>query len=112
MNVINPAYVGSDNMVNWKSTIRNQWAGIPDAPQTQMFSFSSPLGKNVGMGMSIVNDKVFIENSTYVAFDFSYKLKVSERANLYFGLKFNKLLLKNFTMISLQQRSIITMVEI
>ncbi len=87
MNIINPAYAGSDNNINWKSTLRNQWSGIADAPETQMFSFSSPLGKNVGMGMSIVNDKVFIENSTYVAFDFSYKLKVSERANLYFGLK-------------------------
>ena len=87
MNVINPAYVGSDNMVNWKSTIRNQWAGIPDAPQTQMFSFSSPLGKNVGIGMSIVNDKVFVESDGYIAVDFSYKLKVSEKADLYFGLK-------------------------
>jgi len=87
MNIINPAYAGSDNMVHWKSTLRNQWSGIADAPETQMFSFSSPLGKNVGMGMSIVSDKVFIESNSYVAFDFSYKLRVSEKANLFFGLK-------------------------
>ena len=87
MNIINPDYVGSDNMVNWRSTLRNQWSGIADAPETQMFSFSSPLGKNVGMGMSIVNDKVFVESNSYIAFDFSYKLKVSEKANLFFGLK-------------------------
>ena len=83
MNIINPAYAGSDNMVHWKSTLRNQWSGIADAPETQMFSFSSPLGKNVGMGMSIVSDKVFIESNSYVAFDFSYKLRVSEKA-IYF----------------------------
>ena len=87
MNVINPAYVGSDGMTNWKSTIRSQWTGISDAPETQLFSFSSPVGKNVGLGMSIVNDEVFIEKNTYVAFDFSYKLNMSNNAQLYFGLK-------------------------
>ena len=30
INLINPAYVGSDNMVNWKSTIRNHCSLIPD----------------------------------------------------------------------------------
>ena len=87
MNVINPAYVGSDGMTNWKSTIRSQWTGISDAPETQLFSFSSPVGKNVGLGMSIVNDEVFIEKITYVAFDFSYKLNMSNNAQLYLGLK-------------------------
>ena len=33
------------------------------------------------------NDKVFIENSTFVALDFSYKLQVSEKSLLYFGMK-------------------------
>tara|TARA_B100001093_G_scaffold286721_1_gene273906 strand:- start:193 stop:1149 length:957 start_codon:yes stop_codon:yes gene_type:complete len=87
MNLFNPAYVGSDNMVNFKSTIRNQWSGISESPVTQMFSYSKPFGDKVGLGLSIVNDKVFIENSTYVGIDFSYKLRVSDKALLYFGLK-------------------------
>jgi type IX secretion system PorP/SprF family membrane protein len=87
MNLFNPAYVGSDNMVNFKSTIRNQWSGISESPVTQMFSYSKPFSDKVGLGLSIVNDKVFVENSTYVGIDFSYKLRVSDKALLYFGLK-------------------------
>jgi type IX secretion system PorP/SprF family membrane protein len=87
MNLFNPAYVGSDNMINFKSTIRNQWSGISESPVTQMFSYSKPFGDKVGLGLSIVNDKVFVENSTYVGIDFSYKLTVSDNTLLYFGLK-------------------------
>ena len=87
MNLFNPAYVGSDNMINFKSTIRNQWSGISESPVTQMVSYSKPFGDKVGLGLSIVNDKVFVENSTYVGIDFSYKLTVSDKALLYFGLK-------------------------
>ncbi len=87
MNLVNPAYVGSDEDINITSTLRSQWTGIADAPETQMFSVSSPLPKNVGFGLSVVNDKTFVEKNTYVAFDFSYKLKVSEKSDLYFGLK-------------------------
>ena len=87
MNLFNPAYVGSDNEVSFKSTIRNQWSGISESPLTQMFSFSKPFGEKVGLGLSIVNDKVFIENSTYIGIDFSYKLQISEKSLLYFGLK-------------------------
>ena len=87
MNLFNPAYVGSDNMVSFKSTLRNQWSGISESPVTQMFSYSKPFSDKVGLGLSIVNDKVFVENSTYIGIDFSYKLQVSEKSLLYFGLK-------------------------
>ena len=56
MNLFNPAYVGSDNMVNFKSTIRNQWSGISESPVTQMFSYSKPFGDKVGLGLSIASD--------------------------------------------------------
>lgn len=87
MNVINPAYVGSDNMINFRSTVRTQWSGISESPKTQMFSYSSPIMNNVGVGVSITNDKVFIENSTFAAIDLSYKLRISENSLLYFGMK-------------------------
>ncbi len=87
MNLVNPAYVGSDENIYFTSTLRSQWTGITDAPETQMMSISAPFPKNVGFGMSVVNDKTFVEQNTYVAFDFSYKLKVSEKSDLYFGLK-------------------------
>ena len=53
MNIINPAYVASDDMINFKSTVRNQWAGISESPKTQMFSYQRPIFENVGIGLSI-----------------------------------------------------------
>nr|WP_315205623.1 type IX secretion system membrane protein PorP/SprF [uncultured Flavobacterium sp.] len=87
MNLVNPAYAGMDNVTQATSTLRKQWTGVADAPETQAVSFGTALGKNVGFGMTVINDKTFIEKQTYVSLDFSYKLKLSETADVYFGIK-------------------------
>lgn len=87
MNLVNPAYVGVDNKTVISSGIRNQWSGIQDAPQTQAVTFGTPMGKNTGLGLSMVRDKTFIEQQTFLAVDFSYKVKVTRSTDLYFGLK-------------------------
>lgn len=87
MNVVNPAYAGVDDKTVISSAIRNQWTGIQDAPETQAVTFGTPLGKNTGLGLSMVRDKTFIEKQTFIAVDFSYKLKVTESTNLYLGIK-------------------------
>lgn len=87
MNLVNPAYAGIDSVTVATSTLRKQWTGVADAPETQAISFGTTLGKNLGFGMTVINDKTFIEKQTYVSLDFSYKLKMSETADLYFGIK-------------------------
>lgn len=87
MNVVNPAYAGFDDLTLFSSTFRMQWTGVEDAPETQTLSFSTPVGNNLGLGISVINDKTFIEKQTYVGLDLSYKLKVGETANLYLGIK-------------------------
>lgn len=87
MNLINPAFVGVNNETNLGVNIRSQWSGIQGAPETQSFLFGRPVGNNVGLGLSIINDKTFIENQTSIAIDFSYRLKVSDNHDFYFGLK-------------------------
>ena len=87
MNLVNPAYAGMDSVTVATSTLRKQWTGIADAPETQAVSFGTSLGKILGFGMTVINDKTFIEKQTYVSVDFSYKLKMSETADLYFGMK-------------------------
>ena len=87
MNIINPAYAGANDGLELTTLIRGQWVGIKDAPTTQTLSIASPVGKNVGLGLSIVNDQVFVANETDVYVDFSYKLKLSENNNLFLGLK-------------------------
>lgn len=87
MNLVNPAYAGMDSVTVATSTLRKQWTGIVNAPETQAVSFGTSLGKKVGFGITVINDKTFIEKQTYVSLDFSYKLKMSETADVYFGIK-------------------------
>jgi type IX secretion system PorP/SprF family membrane protein len=87
MNLVNPAYVGMDSVTVVTSTLRKQWTGVANAPETQAVSFGTSLGKKVGFGLTVINDKTFVEKQTYVSLDVSYKLKMSEIADVYFGIK-------------------------
>jgi type IX secretion system PorP/SprF family membrane protein len=87
MNVVNPAYAGLDNETVIMSTIRKQWTGIKDAPETQSLSFGTSVGSNLGLGLSMVYDKSFIEKQINLGIDFSYRLQVASLSDLHFGLK-------------------------
>jgi len=87
MNIINPAYAGYDGQTNATIMVRDQWSGIDQSPQTQMLTFDTYLGSNVGLGLSMIRDKTFIETQTVVSIDFSYRLKVSEKTQLFLGIK-------------------------
>ena len=85
--LINPAYSGSHGLFTATADIRSQWAGLVGGPETQTLSLHGPVGKNVGLGLSIVNDKVFVLNETHLFADFSYSIETSDNAILAFGLK-------------------------
>tara|TARA_R110002126_G_scaffold267123_1_gene410552 strand:- start:632 stop:1519 length:888 start_codon:yes stop_codon:yes gene_type:complete len=87
MNIINPAYVGVDNQTQITGSIRSQWTGVRDAPNTQAVSFGTPIGKNLGIGISVLNEETFVEKQTSVGIDLSYLVKLSETTDLYFGVK-------------------------
>lgn len=87
MNLINPAFAGSAERAEFGMNVRSQWASVDGAPETQSVVFGMPVGKNVGLGVSIINDKTFVENQTSVALDFSYRLQLSSENTLFFGLK-------------------------
>jgi len=85
--IINPAYAGSHGYFTNTYSLRSQWVGEPGAPETLSMSIHGAVGKNVGLGLSVVNDKVSVMNETHVYADFSYSIKASENATLAFGLK-------------------------
>lgn len=87
MNIYNPAFAGSSNGVEFVLGLRSQWAGIEGAPESQSAIFGMPVGNKVGLGVSILNDKTFIETQTWMAVDFSYHIELDEDNRLYFGLK-------------------------
>lgn len=85
--VYNPATASIDGKSHLALATRQQWTGITDAPTTYFFAYSRSMGKNVGLGLSLIQDKTFIEKSTFISIDFSYHLKFSENTSLYLGLK-------------------------
>ena len=87
MNVINPAYAGSKENLSFGLLYRKQWIEIEDAPTTFSFSGSAPIGKNVGLGLSVISDKIGPVEENNVYGDFSYTLNLGGERRLALGLK-------------------------
>lgn len=87
MNVMNPAYAGSKENLSFGLLYRKQWIEIEDAPTTFSLSGSSPVGKNVGLGLSIISDKIGPVQENNVYGDFSYTLNLGGEHRLALGLK-------------------------
>lgn len=84
---VNPAYAGSRDALTITGLHRSQWVGFDGAPTTQTLTLHSPIyNEHLGVGLSVVNDKIGPVNTTAFYGDFAYKLKVSEKAKLAFGL--------------------------
>jgi len=87
MSVMNPAYAGSKEAVSGGLLYRKQWVEIEDAPTTGTFFIHSPVGRNVGLGLSVISDKIGpVEENNFYA-DFSYTLNLGGEHRLAFGLK-------------------------
>lgn len=87
MNIINPAYAGSKENLSFGLLYRKQWIEIEDAPTTFSFSGSAPVGKNVGLGLSVISDKIGPVEENNVFGDFSYTLNLGGERRLALGLK-------------------------
>ena len=87
MNVINPAYAGSKENLSFGLLYREQWVEIEDAPTTFSLSGSAPVGSNVGLGLSVISDKIGPVEENNVYGDFSYTLSLGGEHKLAFGIK-------------------------
>lgn len=99
LNLFNPAATGTQGGTYLNMSLRTQWVGVKDAPETQAISMGTPNKRNrLGTGFSIINDKTFIERQTQLFFDFSYRLPLGEETeNLYLGLKAGGTSIRLFT---------------
>ncbi|OXA84095.1 PorP/SprF family type IX secretion system membrane protein [Flavobacterium hercynium] len=84
---VNPAYAGSRGFMSVFGLYRTQWVGLDGAPETSSFSLNTPVNKNIGLGVSLVNDKIGPVNENNLAVDFSYSIQTSATAKLSFGIK-------------------------
>lgn len=87
MNVINPAYAGSRESLSGGLLYRKQWVEIEDAPTTGTFFLHSPVGKNVGLGLSAITDKIGPVEEHNIYGDFSYTLNLGGEHRLALGVK-------------------------
>ena len=87
MNVINPAYAGSREALSMSLLGRKQWADVSGAPTTLTFDAHYPLGKRVGMGLSMIADEIGPAKEQNIYADVSYTISTSMEGRLAFGLK-------------------------
>lgn len=85
---VNSGYAGSRDALTVTLLHRTQWLGFEGAPQTQTLTLHSPVKNDkIGLGLSVINDKIGPTKTTSIYGDFAYRLALNERAKLSFGLK-------------------------
>lgn len=85
---INPAYAGSRGALSIFGLYRTQWVGLDGAPETSSFSVNSPINNsNLGVGVSLINDKIGPTNENNLSVDLSYTVQTSADFKLSFGIK-------------------------
>lgn len=84
---VNPAYAGSRDALTVTALHRSQWVQFKGAPMSQTVTLHSPVvNKNIGIGLSLSNDKIGIVNTTSAFFSFAYKLQLNPNSKLSLGL--------------------------
>lgn len=85
---INPAYAGSRGALSMFALYRTQWVGLDGAPVTSTVSVNTPINEsNVGVGVSLINDKIGPTTENTISADVSYSIQTSEDWKLSFGVK-------------------------
>ena len=85
---VNPAYAGSRGTTTITGLHRSQWVGFDGAPTTQTLTLHSPVFHNsLGMGLSVVNDKIGPTNMTGIYADLAYRIKLTSNIRLGLGVK-------------------------
>mgnify|MGYP000623481728 CR=1 FL=1 len=86
--IVNPGYAGTKEIGNFMAVARNQWVAFDGAPRTRTFSFQTPIKDlGIGVGLSVLSDKIGPLTQTGVYFDYSYWLRVNQDFRLSLGLK-------------------------
>jgi type IX secretion system PorP/SprF family membrane protein len=86
--ILNPAYAGQTNNLNFSLSYRSQWAGLEGSPKTINFNSHVSLYQNkMGAGLMVVSDKIGNSNITDVMGSYSYRVRLTEDKTLSFGLQ-------------------------
>lgn len=85
--MVNPAYAGSRDALTITALNRSQWVDFGGAPLTQTLSIHAPLrSEHIGLGLSILNDKIGPTNNTSAIIDFAFIMNLTEKSKLALGI--------------------------
>ncbi len=83
-----PGYAGSSDVLNVTALSRMQWSSINGAPVTHGLSAHAPVNtRSLGAGGSLVHDRIGRTYTTSAFGDIAYRMRVSPKTRLAFGLK-------------------------
>ncbi len=84
---INPAYAGFNNHAEANMYYKKLWSGFTDSPDITQITLTGPFRKNkMGLGFNASLENVGIFSRINASFSYSYKIKLTEKSNLSFGL--------------------------
>ncbi|MCE9539649.1 MAG: type IX secretion system membrane protein PorP/SprF [Bacteroidetes bacterium] len=84
---VNPGYAGSRDALTVTALHRSQWVDFKGAPLTQTLTLHAPLkNEHIGIGLSVLNDKIGPNNNTSVMADFAYIMRLTPKSKLALGL--------------------------
>ena len=87
MSVINPAYTGTKETLSIGMMGRSQWTGLDGAPRSISASVNSPITNRMGLGITILSDRIGPVKEENLYADYSYKIDISDKGKLSFGIK-------------------------
>ncbi|HMJ70253.1 MAG TPA: type IX secretion system membrane protein PorP/SprF [Cyclobacteriaceae bacterium] len=85
--VINPAYAGADEHPSITIVARDQWSGLENAPSTQSFAAHTLVAKRVGLGLTVVHDRIGVHKNTTATANYAYHLRAGKNAFFSMGLQ-------------------------
>jgi type IX secretion system PorP/SprF family membrane protein len=85
---VNPAYAGAKGVTSASLIVRDQWVTWPENPRTLTFFIHSPLNTEMGIGGTVMSDRIGIVNNYGIFGDYSYSITYPGEKYLSFGLKF------------------------
>jgi len=85
--IINPGYAGARDVLAAVALHRQQWVGFDGAPVTTCLSVHGPvLKKNLGLGFTVLNDRMGPRNVIAFYGNAAYILRITNKTKLHFGL--------------------------
>jgi len=83
---VNPAAAGFNGMQNFHAGIRTGMVSLPQRPTTYYASYNGALGKSVGLGAMLLNDKVGSINKYRMQMSYAFNWMAGSKTKLSMGL--------------------------